>query len=67
MGEINKKTTVTLPVVIIIVAAAVAWGVLTTIVTSMGVDIDDLKEQVESLDIKIDQILVMKETSLVLK
>lgn len=64
MGEINKKTTVSLAVVCLIIAAAIAWGSLTTMVTMMKADLNEMQEQMITFDDKLDQILIRKSLSL---
>lgn len=56
--QITKNTSISLGLVIIIVGAGIAWGILTTKVVQIEQDINDLGAQVSTLDTKLDQLII---------
>ena len=62
--KITEKTSISLKVVMVIAAAAVAWGITTTTVLNNGNNIAELKQEMASLNDKFDEILLDRNLTL---
>jgi len=68
MEEINKKTTISLNLLLAIlipaIVTAVAWGALLMRVQNIEDDVDEIKTQITALDDKFEDILRERSLSL---
>lgn len=55
--QITKNTSVSLSVVVVLITAAVAYGVLTAKVNNIENDVDDIHETLVNLDDKFESLL----------
>jgi len=62
--QITKNTSISLGLVFIIVAASVAWGILTTKVVNIEKDVGQIQTQLTALDDKFEQLLMDRNLTL---